>query len=154
MEQRAATVSWTVWLRLACANARRRPSASPTFESTCAISDAAQVLVHQFDTIDGYNPARADGPSWLFSTERPQWSDRVSAGLINERLRSAHLVMPIYSDVTAGVVFHPEYVRVLCSYDSDVLHGGLDPLEALVCLRCVRSHGREGPCTSTATHQE
>jgi hypothetical protein len=76
--------------------------------------------VHQFDTIDGYDVTRADGPSWLLSTERVQWSDRVSAGLINERLRNAHLVTPLYSDVTAGVVFDPEYVRVLCSYDSDV----------------------------------
>lgn len=79
----------------------------------------AGVLLHQFDTIDAYDASKSNGPSWVLSTEGRIWSDRVSAVLINEQLRNAHSVNPLYSDATAGIVFDAQYVDVLCSYSSD-----------------------------------
>ena len=78
------------------------------------------VLVHQFDTIDEQNPARADkADTWLLSVEKPQWADRISATLINARIRPAGTQIPLFSDVQSGVVFNPDVVRVLCGFSKD-----------------------------------
>ena len=106
--------------------------------------ETAGVLLHQFDTIDSYDPSKANGPSWVLSTESPQWSDRISAVLLNEQLRNAHSVNPLYSDVTAGVVFHPEFVDVLCSYSSD---GGSQHVK---CFPPGRSTSCTPGCSNTA----
>ena len=98
---------------------------------------AAGTLLHQFDTIDQYDPTRVNAPSWLLSTEKLEWSDRISAVLINEQVRHAHRVNPMYSDITAGVVFNPLHVKVLCSYPSD---GGS------MHVKCQPPGAREG-CT-------
>lgn len=37
----------------------------------------------------------------------------------NARLSAQHDFIPMYSDVTAGVIFNPDHVHVLCSYDTD-----------------------------------
>ena len=73
------------------------------------------VLIHQFDTIDEQDPARGI----KLSVERPESSDRISATLVNEKLRNAHSILPTFSDVTAGVIFNPSHVQVLCSYPQD-----------------------------------
>ena len=78
------------------------------------------VLVHQFDTIDEQQPSRASrAATWLLSVERPQWSDRISATLINRRIRPPGTTIPLYSDVQSGVVFNPDVVRVLCGFSKD-----------------------------------
>lgn len=71
---------------------------------------AAGVLLHQFDTIDEADPSRAGGPRWLLSVEQPKWSDRISATLINSRMRPPGQTLPLYSDVQAGVIFAPRSV--------------------------------------------
>ena len=76
----------------------------------------------QFDTIDRYDPSTPDGPSWLLSVEKAEWSDRISSTIVNHRLREGRTVFPIYSNVQAGVILKPEYARILCSY-SKVCYG-------------------------------
>ena len=80
----------------------------------------AGVLVHQFDTIDEQNPARAErAATWLLSIEKPQWADRISATLINRRICPHGTPIPLFSDVQSGVIFNPDVVRVLCGFSKD-----------------------------------
>lgn len=79
----------------------------------------AGVLLHQFDTIDRPNPEDVNGATWLLSVEKKEWSDRISAVLINFRLRESHTTLPLYSNVQSGVVFKPEFARILCAYSKD-----------------------------------
>ena len=102
------------------------------------------VLLHQFDTTDSYDPIRASGPSWLLSTEEREWSDRIAATLVNARLRNQHEIMPLYSDVTAGVVLNPMHVNVMCSYSSD---GGTQH------VKC-NPPGRSEDCTPGCSDRE
>ena len=84
--------------------------------------DSYGVLLHQFDTIDADDPHHPpESPTWILSVEEPRWSDRISATLVCQRARRSHRreILPIYSDVQAGIILAPAHTRVLCSFSRD-----------------------------------
>ena len=101
---------------------------SDGIEAGLRLRDAG-VLLHQFDTIDRVEPTDASGPTWLLSVEKREWSDRISAVLVNHRLRDLHTTLPIYSNVQSGIVLNPDVAKVLCSYSKDggTQHHTCDP---------------------------
>ena len=60
----------------------------------------------------------------------PHRSDRISATLVNRRVRLAHqrTMLPLYSNSEAGVVLNPAHVQVLCAYPSQGWLKGIYPL--------------------------
>lgn len=120
---------------------------------------SAGVVLHQFDTIDGAERSigHEEGPSWILSVERREWSDRISATLLNARSRPRGGALPLYSNVQSGIVFRPEALHILCAFSSDgsTQTRKCDPVgESEACVPgCYRKAGHPDWCEGHASDQ-
>ena len=70
---------------------------------------SAGVLIHQFDSVDDWDPA---GRPWQVGAGKPEYGDRLSASLVYaSMLKDEGGNIPIYSFSTAGFVLSPVQTR-------------------------------------------